>query len=175
MRTLVLFVALLISTGTIATAQNTQSEFVKSKQVGLTYSTIGGYGIHFIFPDSERDNFKITGIYVFDDSNGETDSFFSLGGEYQRDLLEDELKRVFFLAGLHVDNRISENTFFNYSRDKESFVSIGGGLGADFGSTSKGLVLNAHLTYQYTGGLNDTHRRRLGLGGGIGIGFNFKP
>lgn len=150
-------------------------EFVATKQLGLTLSTLSGTGIYYLFPINEKDNFKIAGIYIYDNTGSYSDSFFSLGFDYQRDFYEEDSRRVYFLAGAHIDNSISNDTYFeDYDYDDNtSFFSVGGGVGADLGNRTKGLVFNMHLTYQLTKSLDDANRTRIGLGIGVGVGFNF--
>ncbi|MEX0721660.1 MAG: hypothetical protein WD059_13390 [Balneolaceae bacterium] len=156
-----------------AQAQPDESKIYNAKQVGLTFSTLGGAGIHYIAPSSEKDNMKFTGIYIYSDNNSEKSSYFSLGVEYQRDLIEGEDRRGYVAIGGHIDNDLSEGLYFEENSNRQSYFSIGTGLGLDFGSTDKGIILNAHLTYQLTTGLAGTDRTRIGLGGGVGLGFNF--
>lgn len=146
-----------------------------SKQLGLSYSTIGGAGIHYLHPITERDNIKFTGILIYRSEEQDKETFFSFGFDYQWDLLEDESKRVYALAGAHLDNEMSNTLYFSYGDeiDRKTFFGTGIGLGSDFGNISKGLIINAHITYQLTKGFGDIDRTRIGLGGGLGIGFNF--
>ncbi len=152
-----------------------KSVSIQPNQVGLTFSTLGGPGIYYVHPLSESNNVKFTGIVVYSNDSDYKESFFSLGAEYQRDLVEDANKRGYFTIGAHVDNEVSSDLYFNgdYNQSKSSFFSLGAGLGFDFGSTEKGIVLNAHLSYQLTNGLGNIDRFRIGIGGGVGIGFNF--
>ncbi len=171
---MIVFTALLVSSNLFAQSKK-PLELVGTKQLGLTASTLGGTGIYYLHPINERDNFKIAGIYIYDNSSSYSDSYFSLGFDYQRDFYEEYTRRVYFLAGAHIDNAISNDTFFDGfdNENKESFFSIGAGVGADLGDRSKGLVFNLHLTYQLTKSLDDNERTRVGLGAGIGVGFNF--
>jgi len=150
-------------------------EFIASKQLGLTVSTLGGTGIYYLHPINEKDNFKIAGIYVYDNGDSYSDSYFSLGFDYQRDFYEEYTRRVYFMAGASIDNSVTNDTFFdNYSSEnKSSYFSIGAGVGADLGDRTKGLVFNLHITYQLTQSLDDNDRTRVGLGAGVGVGFNF--
>jgi hypothetical protein len=144
-------------------------------QIGLSFSTLGGPGIYYMHPVSEAGNIKFTGIIIYSNDSDYKESFFSLGVEYQRDLVEDTNKRGYFTAGAHVDNQVSNDLYFsgNYNTTRSSYFSTGLGLGFDYGNTKKGIVLNAHISYQITNGLGNTDDFRVGLGGGVGIGFNF--
>ncbi len=169
------FAAILLCNSPFAMAQSTDNdtdEGLQSRQIGLTFSTLGGPGITFLFPLSGKDNFKLSGIYVYSNNSGETESFYSLGAEYQRDLYETQSLRGHFLLGGHVDNSISHDLYFDYT-DKGSYFNMGIGLGFDFGSVTHGLILNGHLTYQLTSGIMGNKSKRVGLAGGFGIGFNF--
>ncbi len=150
-------------------------EFQASKQFGVVASTISGTGIYYIAPINEKDNFKIAGIYIYDSEDDYTDSFFSLGAEYQRDFYETRMRRAYFLTGASIDNSISDDAFFYDYEDETSTSSfnMGVGVGADLGDRSRGLIINFHLTYQLTQGFDDSDRTRVGLGGGIALGFNF--
>ncbi|HCD53131.1 MAG TPA: hypothetical protein DEQ34_11825 [Balneolaceae bacterium] len=173
----VLLIGLLISSANLS-AQDT--EYASARQIGASISTLGGYGIHYIHPIDEKDNLKIIGIYIYDDSNGYKDSYFSLGGEYQRDLWESNVRRLYSLFGMHIDNQLSKDYYFDdysyvgyNSSYNDTYFSIGGGIGMDLGERTKGVIVNAHLTYQFTRGMGDADHTRIGLGAGIGVGFNF--
>tara|TARA_R110002124_G_C8757645_1_gene498838 strand:- start:144 stop:674 length:531 start_codon:yes stop_codon:yes gene_type:complete len=150
-------------------------EFVATKQLGLTVSTLSGTGIYYLIPINEKDNLKIAGIYIYDNEESYSDSYFSLGFDYQKDFYEEYTRRVYFMAGASIDNSVSNDTFFDgYDYDsKTSFFSLGVGVGADLGDRSKGLVFNLHITYQLTQSIDDNDRTRVGLGAGVGVGFNF--
>lgn len=152
-----------------------EDQNLSPKQVGLTYSTLGGSGIHYLLPINNQDNIKFAGILMYREEDSSKDSFYSIGVEYQRDLVEDETKRAYFTAGTHLDNKFSDTIYFGnqYDGESTSFFSLGVGFGFDFGRTSKGIVLNALVTYQFTKGMGNTDRTRIGLGGGVGLGFNF--
>lgn len=148
-----------------------------SRQLGLSYSSLGGAGIHYIHPTTERDNVKFTGILIYRDDVSVKETFFSLGAEYQRDLVEGNDKRAYFTVGGHIDNQLSNTLYFDYYSDNSSsragFFNAGIGLGFDYGNITDGIVLNLHITYQLTTGFGDVDRTRIGLGGGLGLGFNF--
>lgn len=148
-------------------------EFIATKQIGLTLSSVTGAGIQYIYPSSEKDNIKFVGIFIYNNDSNTKDSFFSLGFEYQRDIRETELQRIYGFGGAHIDNSFSEETFFNSDGQQDSFFSLGGGMGADFGSRSKGIIFNIHIAYQFTQGFGDEDKTRIGLGAGIGLGYNF--
>lgn len=172
----IFFVALfLLLTGTLF-AQD-EEVINSSRQLGLSYSSLGGAGIHFILPTTEKDNVKFTGILIYRDDADSKETFFSLGAEYQRDLVEGNDKRAYFSAGAHVDNQLSNTLYFDYydtiSSSRVRFFNAGIGLGFDYGNITDGIVLNAHVSYQLTTGYGDVDRTRVGLGGGLGIGFNF--
>jgi len=104
------------------------------------------------------------------------ETFFSIGAEYQRDLVEGNDSRAYFAVGTHLDNQLSNTLYFDYygeELDNKRFFNAGIGLGFDYGNTRTGIVLNAHVSYQFTTGLGDVDKTRVGLGGGLGIGFNF--
>jgi opacity protein-like surface antigen len=172
---LLIVLSVLLASTSLFSQTKKPLEFVGTKQLGLTASTLGGTGIYYLHPINEKNNFKIAGIYIYDDNSSYSDSYFSIGFDYQRDFYEEYTRRVYFLTGAHIDNAISEDAFFeSYENDdKASFFSIGVGVGADLGDRSKGLVFNLHLTYQLTKSLDDNDRTRVGLGAGIGVGFNF--
>ncbi len=170
------FLAMLIVPVNIS-AQDIDSEEetkldTRNIQLGLSYSTIGGSGIYYLGKPTEMDHFKITGIYVYDDEDGSENSYFSLGMEYQRNVFRDLSNRAYTLIGVSYDNNVATDTFFGDSRD-DSFLNMGVGMGIDFGSHDKGLIINAHLTYQFSTGVRDSDRTRVGLGAGLGIGLNF--
>ncbi|MEQ9310041.1 MAG: hypothetical protein RLN90_11365 [Balneolaceae bacterium] len=169
----IIFILLgLIISSQIIKAQE-KDDFIASKQIGLTLSSVTGAGIQYIYPNSEKDNIKIVGIYIYNNDSNSKDSFFSLGGEYQRDLRETYTQRVYAFAGAHVDNSFSEETFFNSDGQQENFFSLGGGMGVDLGDRAKGLILNFHIAYQFTRGFGNQDKTRVGLGAGLGVGFNF--
>lgn len=170
---LFIFTIILLYNSPLAIAQSTDTDDgLQSRQIGLAFSMLGGPGITYLFPLSGKDNFKLSGIYVYSSNSDNTDSFYSLGAEYQRDLYETESLRGHFILGGHVDNSLSHSVYFDYS-DKGSYFNMGVGLGFDYGSTTKGLVLNGHLTYQLTSGIMGSKSKRIGLAGGFGLGFNF--
>lgn len=150
-----------------------EDEFNSPRQIGLTFSTLGGSGIYYQFPATEKDNIKFTGLFIYSNEESFQESFFSLGVEYQRDLHEAETRRGYLIFGTHIDNQISEDLYFDYSEDRSSYFNLGTGIGFDFGDSHKGILLSAHITYQLTTGLYGSDRTRIGLGGGFGIGFNF--
>lgn len=156
----------------VLNAQN-QDEFILTKQLGLTLSTITGAGIHYIYPSTEKDNIKVVGIFIYNNDSNSKESFFSLGAEYQRDLRESEIQRIYAFGGAHIDNSFSEATFFNSDGQQNKFFSLGGGMGVDFGDRIKGLILNFHVGYQFTRGFGSLDKTRVGLGVGVGAGFNF--
>lgn len=155
---------------------NAQDESeISAQQLGLSYSSVGGAGIHYIQPISPKDNVKFTGILIYRSESQDKETYFSLGFDYQWDLLEDDSKRVYFLAGAHLDNELSNTLYFDYTDDsnRKTFFGTGIGLGADFGNTQNGIIVNGHISYQLTKGFGDIDRTRIGLGGGIGLGFNY--
>ncbi len=148
-------------------------EFILTKQIGLTLSSVTGAGIQYIYPSTEKDNIKVVGIYIYNNDNNSKDSFFSLGLEYQRDLRESDIQRIYAFGGTHIDNSFSEETFFNSDGQQDTFFSLGGGMGADLGDRARGLIINFHVAYQFTRGSGDQNKTRIGLGAGFGVGFNF--
>lgn len=157
---------------TLAFAQSAEGENFKSQQIGIVFSTLGGSGLYYILPSTESDNVKFTGIYLYTDEGAEKESYYSLGVEYQRDLVEDDQKRGYLAFGGHVDNSTTEALYFRADSDKQSYFNIGIAIGIETGSLSKGIVLNASISYQFTTSLTGKETR-LGLGGGFGLGFNF--
>ncbi len=152
-------------------AQDLELE-TKNLQLGLAFSTLGGSGIYILAKPKPTDYFKITGIFVYDNEDEIKDTFFSLGAEYQRNLFMNSANRTYAILGTSFDNSISGETFFDESNTDRIF-NFGVGMGIDFGSFVKGIVLNLHLTYQYTTAFGDSEFTRLGLGAGFGIGLNF--
>lgn len=156
-------------------SQEVDPEFIDARQFGVSLSTIGGIGAYYLHPVNEKDNLKLTGIFIYDNSDGYKDSFFSFGGEYQRDIWESYTRRLYGNIGASIDNEFSNDTFFEdfNSEQRYTYFSIGGGVGVDLGERDKGLIFNAHISYQLTQGIGDSESTRIGLGGGVGIGFNF--
>lgn len=104
------------------------------------------------------------------------ETFFSLVAEYHRDLVERNDKRAYFTTGVHVDNQLSNTVYFDYSdvsTTQTGFFNAGIGMGFDYGNITDGIILNVHITYQLTTGFGDVDQTRIGLGGGLGFGFNF--
>tara|TARA_R110000868_G_scaffold1211_1_gene9249 strand:+ start:15682 stop:16212 length:531 start_codon:yes stop_codon:yes gene_type:complete len=167
----IIFVGLIVISPILQAQEN--DEFVFTKQIGLTLSSVTGAGIQYIYPSTEKDNIKVVGIFIYNNDTDNKDSFFSLGLEYQRDLRESNIQRVYAFGGAHIDNSFSEETFFNSDGQQDSFFSLGGGMGVDLGDRKRGLILNFHAAYQFTRGFGDEDKTRIGLGAGIGIGFNF--
>ncbi len=170
-KTGIILLGLIITTGVLQAQEN--DDFVLTKQIGLTLSSVTGAGIQYIYPSTERDNLKFVGIYIYNNDNNNKDSFFSLGFEYQRDLRESSIQRIYTFGGAHIDNSFSEETFFNSDGQQDTFFSLGGGMGADLGDRARGLIVNFHVAYQFTRGFGDIDKTRIGLGAGFGIGFNF--
>lgn len=148
-------------------------DFTPTKQLGLSLSTVTGAGIHYIYPSTDKDNIKFVGIYIYNNDEYSKDSFFSLGIEYQRDLRETAMQRIYAFGGAHIDNSFSEDTFFDSNGQQDKFFSLGGGMGVDFGDREKGLAFNIHIAYQFTRGSGDEDQTRIGLGAGFGVGYNF--
>ncbi|MAO63935.1 MAG: hypothetical protein CL666_02925 [Balneola sp.] len=173
-RILTLILILFFSGNLLAQQEETVNA---SRQLGLSYSSLGGAGIHYIVPTTENDNIKFTGILIYRDDAEARETFFSIGAEYQRDLVEGNDKRAYFTTGAHIDNQLSNTLYFDYydndSSSRVGFFNAGIGLGFDYGNITDGIILNIHLSYQLTTGFGDVDRTRVGLGGGLGIGFNF--
>lgn len=144
----------------------------KNIQLGLALSTMGGSGIYYLAKPTLHDHFKFTGIFIYDTENENKDSYFSLGAEYQRNLFVNQVNRSYSIVGFSFDNSISGETFFDESNSDRIF-NAGVGMGIDFGNPDKGIILNLHITYQYTSEFGENEFNRLGLGGGFGIGLNF--
>lgn len=123
---LLIVLSVLLASTSLFSQTKKSLEFVGTKQLGLTASTLGGTGIYYLHPINEKDNFKIAGIYIYDNNSSYSDSYFSLGFDYQRDFYEEYTRRVYFLAGAHIDNSLSDDAFFeNYDSDnKTSFFSM---------------------------------------------------
>lgn len=167
---IILFITILLTP--LLYAQE-KDDFAPTKQLGLSLSSVTGAGIHYIYPYNEKDNLKFVGIYIYNDDNDGKNSFFSLGAEYQRDLRETSMQRIYAFGGLHIDNSFSEDTFFESNGQQDKFFSLGGGMGVDFGDSKQGLAFNIHIAYQFTKGFGDEDKTRIGLGAGFGIGYNF--
>lgn len=173
MKKFLISACLVLFSSSMVFAQDGDEGFSETAQIGLTASSVAGAGIHYIFPIDPKNSFKLTGIYVYNDRDGDKDSFFSLGGEFQYDLRETDVNRVYAFVGGHIDNRFSEETFFNNRSNSSQFLSLGGGIGTDLGDSKRGLVFNVHISYQFTRGFGDESQTRLGLGAGVGFGYNF--
>ncbi|MEX0844188.1 MAG: hypothetical protein WD022_02860 [Balneolaceae bacterium] len=173
MKLILLICTIFLSSGSLF-AQDEEALF-NSRQLGLSYSTLGGIGIHYIHPYDEWNNLKTTGIIIYRKDLENKESYFSLGLDYQRDMFEDETMRAYLSAGMQLDNRFSDIIFFkeSYVNELNVFFSTGVGMGIDYGTDISSLVLNGHITYQYTTGIIKTGHKRIGLGAGLGIGFNF--
>lgn len=152
--------------------QATQTLRFAPRQIGLSFSTLSGAGIHYLLPVDYQNNVKFTGFYYYTSSGNSEDSFYSLGVEYQRDIFEDDVSRVHFILGTHIDNNLSENIYFQDRTERSSYFNLGTGLGYDFGGGAKGIMVNIHVTYQLTTGIG-FDQTRLGLGFGAGLGLNF--
>jgi hypothetical protein len=162
--------------------QNSYSQVDKTsypdRQIGVALSTLAGGGFSYldydIFGLGPNHAFRWVGIFIYNDANEKTNSFFSLGGEYQKTMMWKESARAYFLVGAHVDNQMSSQTFFGGDYKNDTFFSTGVGFGYDAGKIlSPGLIFNFNVSYQLTTGFGAETRTRVGFGGGIGLGYNF--
>ncbi|MEO1021156.1 MAG: hypothetical protein AAFW89_01315 [Bacteroidota bacterium] len=145
----------------------------KSRQAGVTFSTLHGTGAHFLFPYTDKSNMKVSGLVLLNKGNGGSDSFVSIGGEYQRDVSEGTLHRLYTSIGGQVDNSLSGSVFFGEDITDVIYGSYGLSIGADYGNIRGGFVVNVHLTFQRTVGIFGSDRSRIGFGGGLGMAYLF--
>lgn len=154
-------------------SQSNADEY-RPKQIGFTASSLSGLGFYYLMDLSYEDNLKVTALFwgfndeddlrIFDD--GSDGDLYSLGLEYQRDLLESKRVRFHWLTGFSIDNTINR---FEGCFDKACYYTNAGvGLGLDF-EISKGIYLNLHSTYQTSRSYGAFEGIQYGFGGGIGI------
>ncbi len=176
---LILFIILFIlCISEISFAQD--SEEYRDKIVGVSVSTLSGLALYITTDLTYEDNLKVSFLVLPDQSEDdffiqeyESETVFSFGIEYQRDLLESKRLRLHFLTGAGIDNTLYRFEDCYDSNTNCFFTNAGIGLGFDI-EIVKGFIINIHTTYQLSQSHGDINDKFYGFGGGIGLGIHLK-
>ena len=157
---------LLISPYTFA--QN-NADLFRPQHLGFSLSTLTGMNLYYIQDLSYWDNLKFSALIL---NEYEDEIKFSLGLEYQRDLMEAKWVRLYALAGSAIDNTLYRFDACNNNDNRCFYTNYGIGAGLEL-KLFKKYVINFHTTYQRSNAFGDHRERNVYLGAGFGAAVLF--
>lgn len=176
------------------TAQEEQATSPFHHQIGVAGSLISGMGISYQYIFSDDYRVKCTGLYYTgtdnnSNSDDRTDTETQAGLEVQKSLLKGKSTRVFAFVGVGI---LSSTTLSNIDIDTrasntQNYYHSGAGVGIELvvaGRIAFNIEVGALYSLRVTRGesvapkysIYDSHYYReagFGIGGGLGIGYQF--
>ncbi|MCR9133232.1 MAG: hypothetical protein NXI08_11675 [bacterium] len=159
-----LLIGLVSLTSPLLQAQN-NAEVFRPKHLGFSLSTLTGMNMYYIQDLSYWDNLKFSALFL---SEYEDEAKFSLGIEYQRDLIELKWLRFYGLAGTAIDNTLYRFDACNNNNNRCYYTNYGLGAGLEL-KLFKNFVFNIHSTYQISNAFADHREKKSYVGAGLGV------
>jgi hypothetical protein len=179
----IICVCILSFVNVTAQEQNEQEAY---HQIGVSGSTISGYGIsyHYIFSDNYR--MKFTGFYLFEGASRTEYDYdatrVSFGVEGQKTISKTNITRLYGFLGAGYNLKRGESRYKYFEHFDYADYSGGAGLGIELLAASHIVFgLNLGLVYSFEGrkfisnAVGNSYRSNvsLGFGGGLNLGFQF--
>lgn len=180
MKYIILLILVMCSVITTIQAQDTQEkpseiggEFrdnLKKSALGVSFSSYTGSGIYYVRPITIRSNISFTGIFWYMQDDNSNKKTYSFGLEYQYDLRETSLTRMYFNIASSLYGNSYNDLDYNLNDDSDIIFVHGLGMGAELNSKVLDIVFGLKVGYQLG---FDNGLKYAGLGGGLYLGYNF--
>ncbi len=146
------------------TFAQSNADLFRPQHLGFAMSTLTGMNLYYVQDLSYVDNLKFSALLL---SEYEDEAKFSLGIEYQRDLLEAKWLRFYGLAGTAIDNTLYRFDACINNKIRCFYTNYGLGAGIEL-KLFKKYAINFHTTYQRSNAYGDHTEKDVYIGAGFG-------